>query len=181
MKHPLSLLEVVIGMALTAILLTTLFSSFRRIALSNQEIQKIYHATHWESVAYLRLTQIFETLEEEKGKYFLYTGPHPQSNQDALHLIFDNGIDPNPDFCGIIQGSLIWDKDNNLTLITENIRKEVFLKGVKEMELRFFDPKKRDWVDHWHNERLPPMVRLTVNEKSFYFTLPRARRLIEVS
>jgi len=118
----------------------------------------------------------------------LYTKRFEKEKQDSLVIIFDNGIDPDPNYSGSIMGRLFIDDKKNLTLaswpLNENKvtswRTEILLKNVKSFELEFLERKQsgndskkeviknvnKDYV--WRSQHMqsqieaPCMVRLKV-------------------
>ncbi|NGX38575.1 MAG: hypothetical protein K1000chlam2_01749 [Chlamydiae bacterium] len=166
-KHPLSLLEVTIGLALTAILLTALFSSYRHLVQTNHRIKTVREEKHWEYVTHLRLNQIFENLQE--GTLF--------TQDQTLHFFFNNGIDSHPEYCGDIEGTLSVE-DKTFQLVLKDTRKEVFLKKAKNFSMQFFDTKKKELVSEWNEEYLPPIIFLHISGKTFTFLIPNASKEI---
>ena len=169
LKRSFSLLEIAIGMALTAILLSALFTCFRNITISNAQVQKIRAEKHWSYVAQLRLRQVFEAMETA---YF-------DDESHMLYFTLNNGVDPDPRYCGPIKGTLA--SPLCLTLISKEneMRKEPFCSS--KCSYAFFDPKKKEWRSTWSDKQvLFPLIRLKINGETLTFSLPKADRSIHL-
>lgn len=169
MKRPLSLLEVAIGMALTAILLTALFSTFRQLVQTNASVQKIRNERHWTYVTHLRLGQIFETTTDIR-----------LTDSNTLIVLFNNGIDPEPAFCGQL-GSTLFIKDDKLTFkmaSPKGTRFEPLCDNVKDLSFSFYDTKAKKWVNEWKGGPLCAAIAVTINDETFSYTLPHAERRV---
>jgi prepilin-type N-terminal cleavage/methylation domain-containing protein len=185
-KRALTLLEVMISLVLASILLTTLFSFYKQLFFSRAEIQKSKELILDRILMQERLSQIFAKvvpeIEEEKGLIF-YTSEKPSTLSDALCFVYDNGIDPNPSFCGLLKGTLYLSKEKNLTLQTWPGREEILLDSVEALQFSFFDLEKKQWKQEWLGEKegLPAMIKLTLKNKQkeeFVFFLPDAYKKI---
>lgn len=171
-KKYLTLLEVFIGLGLTALLLTALFSNFSQIVKTNIKVQKAKGETHWTFVTQMRLAQVFETVDENSDFY---------AKEGILSFSFHNGIDPEGAFSQEVSGTLQLDPQKEFCLQIRGEegkeRKEVFVKQVDTFSLLFFDPTKKKWVSTWNKEDpLPPLIRIVVLKKEFNFILPKANR-----
>ena len=176
-KRFLSLLEVSIGLALTALLLTSLFSSFRHLIQANVKIQNAHNERHWTFITQLRLGQIFETLEDahEEKNFFMH--------DRGIRFVFNNGVDREANFCEKIQGVLLCEENCFcLVLIGHDgkTRKEIFKKNVQELHFRFYDLN-HGWVTEWTQKDLPPIIQIQVEKESFYFSIPKADQTLVIS
>jgi len=173
-KRPLSLLEVTIGLTLTAILLTALFSSFRQIIQTNVKLQKARNEMHGYFVLQMRLSQVFESVQNSRL----------QGSETSIHFSFDNGIDPEPEFCQKVAALFVAnEKELSLKLQskTGKERKEIFLKSPKSLSFSYFDPKEKTWVKKWNNKTLPPQIKIEMGKEKWTFLLPRANQKIVYS
>ncbi|NGX39991.1 MAG: hypothetical protein KR126chlam1_01331 [Chlamydiae bacterium] len=181
MKRPFSLLEVAIGLTLTAILLSTLFSCFRQIVQSNGKLEKAHSEMHWRIISQLRIKQVFENLDATEGTALFFTGKHQDFHGDVLQFTFDNGADPDPHFCCEIEAVLVRDLDDNFCLVTYSDegekRKEIFQSNIEKFSITFFDPETKKWTSEWSKALLPPILKIVANEESFYFSLPHSQRI----
>lgn len=177
MKRTLSLLEVMISVALASILLTMLFSSFRELMQTNAKLSKMHQEKHWEYVLNIRLNQIFEGIHSDA----LFTTEHYRDTQ-ALHFMFNNGLDADPKFCQDLDGFLFLDKEKELCLVIQSKdgseRKEIFVKNGKDYSLQFFDPLSKKWVSDWSQTILPPIAQIAICGKTFQFVLPHGNRMV---
>jgi len=180
MKRPLSLLEVMIGVVLASLLLTTLFSSFRELMQTGAKLTKMHQERHWEYVLHVRLNQLFEAIDSDA---LFTTEPYQDIAPKALHFIFDNGVDANPKFCQKLDGYLFLNQDRALCLVLQaqdgTERKEILVKNGKDYSLKFFDPLSKKWVGSWVQTVLPSFVQMTICGKTFQFILPHGNRMVQ--
>ncbi|HEY5259915.1 MAG TPA: DUF1494 domain-containing protein [Rhabdochlamydiaceae bacterium] len=162
MKSPFTLIEVMIGLSLSAIVLAFLFQFYTTLSRSHLELAKSKEEVLSAQRVQLRLNQVFGAVSEP---FYLEKG--------ALVFDFDNGIDPNPHFCGPVTGMLYLDEKKQLSLVTwshlKEPRREVLVPTVSTYELSFFDQiDKKAWVSQWKKE-VPAMTKLVVNDHTFVF------------
>jgi len=184
-KRLLSLLEVAIGLALTAILLTALFSNFRQLIQTNVEVQKVRQDMHWKLVTQMRLGQVLEAVEEQ-GSLFSFNTRIPNHDEQALWLTYDAGFDPDPEFCGKTRAFLSCNsqKDFCLTSFSKKgkTRVEVFMKNAKNLSFSFFDPKTKEWISSWEKASdLPPLIKIHISSEEFTFIIPKAEKKVSFS
>lgn len=169
-RRNLSLLEVSIGLALTAILLTALFSSYRQIIQTNLYVQKAREEIHSRAVVQLRLREIFESIVEKEF--------YSDADKSTLFFTYDNGIDPDPAFCKELKGTLFFNDKGELVLLSENkggkSREEILFE--KKGTIHFFDPEAKEFLLEWKKDYLPPFLKITTDKTSFTFFLPKANR-----
>ena len=133
-----------------------------------------------------RLQDLFTSLTRPSTGSSLYTQSFPKEELESLVAYFDNGVDPDPAFSGVLLGRIFLDGKKNLCLASWPIdseknrtwRKEVLLSKVTDFSLEFLgekreaDPKIRSvtaqvgWHPRWLKGRkdLPSMVRLNVKQ-----------------
>lgn len=162
MKRAFTLIEVMIGLSLSAVLLAFLFQFYTTLSKSHLELAKSKEEVLSAQRVQLRLDQVFGAVSQS-----FYT------EKGALIFNFDNGIDPDPHFCGPVTGMLYLDEKEQLSLVTwshlKEPRKEILVPKVTSYRLSFFDQiDKKTWVSQWKKE-VPVMTKLVVNEKTFLF------------
>lgn len=176
MKRPFSLLEICIGLALTTILLTALFNGFRQLMVSGAEIERTRSELHPYLLFPLRMQQIFDAMPSNA---LCYTDPHEEAKGSALYLTFLNGVDPEPEFCGEVEGVLFQNKENEIVLKLNNERTETLFTPRKSFSIEFFDPKEKTRISEWKKEVLPPFIYIQVQDKEYAFLLPKAHHEAE--
>ncbi len=185
MKRPFSLLEVTIGLVLTAILLTTLFSSFRHMVQSSAKVEKVREEMHWRFITQLRLKQVFEHLSSDSSTILFYTGSHRNFDHEVLRFTFHNGVDPDPSYCEEIEAILTCDDQRNFSLYTYSTtgahRRQIFAVDVSHFDLSFFDPEKKCWESSWSHEYLPPVIKIVVDEEVFLFPIDKSTAAAQYS
>lgn len=185
-KRSLTLLEVIIALVLAAILLSTLFTFYRNLFVTRSQIQTSKNISLQRVLTQERLTQIFGKLlsevEEEKGVIF-YTAGHNKALSLILYFAYDNGIDPDPQYCGTVKALLYLSLEKKLTLLTLPAREEILLEDVDSLFFAFFDIKEKSWQNSWVSEagKLPAMIKLLINEDPIVFFLPDASKKITIN
>ena len=161
-KHHMTLLEVLIALALLAILLTSLMGIYqqmntieRKISISRQENFRYLYLQY-------RLGQVLPNVVEDEaiGKeidFAFYTsssGPI-QPNTESLVFIYDNGIDGNPLFSNHVIGKLFLDTKGRFCLATwpsfkeysdinPPMRLEVLMEDIHELSFAFYRAPKKE-------------------------------------
>jgi hypothetical protein len=96
--------------------------------------------------------------------------PSFRTNKKHLYFQFENGIDPDPSFSGIIQGeiySLPEKKQMFLRLRPldkkkeKEFREEILATSIDSFEIVYFSKKESHWISSWKKEGLPPMIKLS--------------------
>lgn len=130
-----------------------------------------------------RLSSLFRnaTLSKGEDSSYFYSGEHIETKGKALYFTFDNGFDPDKDFCDQIEAVLFLNKEDDLCLLIQSKektqRRETLLKKAESLEFHFFDPLTLDWTKKWEEsqEGLPPLVKLSIKQDKkmidFAFTL----------
>lgn len=177
-KLPLSLLEITIAMSLVALLFSALFYGYQVMARKRINMQQKKQHLLLKNMMFTRLSQIFAKIsaqnesDEKNGEWIFVTIPSPAAHGLALVFTYDNGIDPDPAFCGNVRAMLYLSKQNALCLVTwssaKDPRKEVLLEQCAELRFEFFDVEQKKWIPNWEKDdiTLPSMVRLFVKEHS---------------
>ncbi|NGX45098.1 MAG: hypothetical protein K940chlam2_00240 [Chlamydiae bacterium] len=171
-KRPLSLLELVIGLSLTAILLSSLFTTFRHIAKESSVVQRIHGKTHEKAILQLRLQQIFNTLSKESKLKLL---------DNNLSFSYDNPYDLEANFCTLLGGDLGLSGSSlflSSTSPTNERREQKLFENVSEIRWEFYDLKTKKWSDTLKKKRVPLQIKLhlTLTDKQellFTFQLPK--------
>ncbi len=179
-KHPLTLLEVVIAISLTAMLLSFLFSSFRQISVANIKVQKSAEEVHARACVHLRIAQLLRSLEAKEGLAF-YTSPFPLGTGKALIMASPHTLDKNPAYCGKLKSVLYLNNDQELCLLTyskdeKEARNDILLTHVKEMSFQFFHPSQGKYQPEWEEESPPPIVKILLKQEkelTFSFIVPQ--------
>lgn len=120
----------------------------------------------------MRLEGLFSSIVPP---YLLYT------EHEALIVVFDNGIDPDPLFSGPVVGKLMLNEFRELTLSIQPVSTETGQKGSTRKEILFQGGAELSfftgtgWVADWSkkNKQLPLMIRLRLaNRENLAFFLP---------
>lgn len=191
-KKPFILLEVLIGLFLTGLMLTLLFTSISHVVKVEKRIEKARDLLSSRQHVQMRLQDIFLSIETQAS---FYTQTFPEESQESLVAVFHHGIDPDPSFCGDLLFRLFVDRDKNLNLALWPVedetlwRKEVLLADVKKVQFYFFGKKRAEegalpspydfsWHKSWKKEREEPplMIKLEITQKDttipFAFFIP---------
>lgn len=171
-RHPFTLLEIIIAIALASILLTFLFSTLRQTAIANSKIKTVQSVVHQRLCLQLRLSALFDVLEFERKKVEFYTAPHAESLGDALYFSYKQQVDADPQFIGTLNAVLFLKHPQKQLCLdtfstTGTARREIFLENLKELSFQFLDAQKGRWESHWAKEAdfSPALLKLIVTEK----------------
>jgi hypothetical protein len=173
-KRALSLLEIIIALALTAILVSVLFSFYRQSSVISLQLEQAKQKILSQEMFQERMAQVFNQvhLEAEKGDLPLYTSFFGDADGAVLNVSYDNGVDHQPEFCDTIKGMLYLNHKKEICFLMkskENLsRTEVFFDGVNELKFHFFDLEEKEWTSLWPKEKktLPAMIKMSLYLKS---------------
>lgn len=171
-KRPLSLLELIIGLSLTAILLSSLFASFRQISMSNASVQRAHGVVHERAFLQLRLEQMFRGLSKDTCL---------KKTEHGLTFTYKNFCDLEPDYCGSLQGKLLVQEGRLILFSTppnKDPRAQILFENVSDISWEFFDLKNKKWLLAPDKKQFPLQVKLTPTQKNdqthiFIFQLPQ--------
>jgi hypothetical protein len=187
-KKALVILEILIGLALLSIIVTVLFNTMKETARLEVSLEKMRGASFQKQKIQARLSDLFLSIANEE-RASLYTQIFPKEKKESLIAIFDNGIDPDPNFSGKVTGRIFLDVSKDLSLVTWGEgeineaapwRKELLFSNVEDFHFEFFDTTQQpySWVRKWPKERsnVPIMVRLYLTQgkeiSKYAFFLP---------
>lgn len=143
-KRPLTLLEVIISLSLTALLLTVLINSATRLFSTRARIESAKQEVLAKTLIQERLSTLFSELALHKGLPEKEPqGPLESLDGKTLTLFLENQIDPDPSFCGSIKGELFVESEALIFQLAgknDTVRKEILLEGVKSISFQFFAP-----------------------------------------
>jgi type II secretory pathway pseudopilin PulG len=187
-KRALTLLEVLIGLSLAGVLLTTLFSFYFQIFHTKIDLQKAKQVVEARAWTQQRLVQAFGRVvaEVEEGGLVFYTTVHPEALGPALVFYYDNGVDRDLNYCGEKKAMLYLNQKKQLTLLTWPKRREVLLENAASLRFSFYDLKQREWKEAWarEGEKLPAIIKMEIalskakQPSEFAFFLPDIARKI---
>lgn len=171
-RYPFTLLELIIGMALAAIVVSFLFSSFRYSSIGHSRIKMTQKAVHERLCFQTRLTQVFDQLQFENKKKEIYLASHPESHNDALYFSFHQEIDQDPHFIGVLDAVLFINFEKQLCLLSISpdgtSRRDVFFDNIESISFQFFDSQNTKWQPKWKKElpHAPTFLALIIKETS---------------
>ncbi len=190
-KHSLTLLEVCIAISLLGILLSSLWSMYRRW-MSTYQIQQ-EKQIHIHKILFLkqRLEQIATSLaaipaENEQETNTLFT---PKQNSEGLPTVcfsYQNLLDFDPSFNGKVWSLLYVDPHKRLCLATwapdHKTRVDILLDSISSLSFAYFDPQTNLWRDDWPEslEHLPLWMKLQVNGENSIDLLFRLQQSLEL-
>lgn len=198
-KKPFLLFEILIALSLMAILLSVLFSFMVQSLRVEKKMEQARAAILERQNLQIRLQDLFTTLSPQEGCPTLHTQLFPKEKKESLVVFFDNGIDPDPLFSGIVLGRIYLDEQNQLCLVywprettgSRQWRKEILFSDISDITFQFLaasespDIKsstqmKALWLDSWLKDKkgTPSIIRLTLKHKEtslqFAFRLPNS-------
>ncbi len=187
-----------IALSLMTLLLTLLFSFMAQNMKAGKQMEKARFAILERQNLQIRLQDLFTSLSRGHSRSPLYTQTFPKEEQESVVFLYDNGIDPDPLFSGVLIGRLYLDEQQNFCLSSWPVddaeerhwRKEILLSGVSRFAFQFLGEKKGNdpkikpvtahvgWYPYWKQEKtdLPSFIRLTIHQREkpllFAFRLP---------
>jgi hypothetical protein len=170
-KRPLSLLEVIIALALSAILLVTLFQFFHHLSVSNIQIQKSKGKILSRQCMHQRLSVAFNNLDIA-GKTTLYSSPEQVDGCPALVWKSSQEMDSDERFRGELTHMLYFIKKRGLCFSTWSqngaSRDEVLYDAPTSMTIHFFeDGSAAGWQTEWlKKDDVPSMIKLSLYEST---------------
>lgn len=198
-KKNFLLLEILIALSLMATMISLLFSFMVQSLRVEKKMEKARFAILERQNLHIRLQDLLTSLSPGNGLPALYSQKFPKEENESLVVFFDNGIDPDPLYSGIVRGRIYIDETHNLCLVYWPLeeekrrlwRKEILLSNVSKISLQFLGtgeisdmpghPKpKAVWDLFWPKEKteLPSLIRITLKQKEttlqFAFRLPNA-------
>ncbi|MDJ0652293.1 MAG: prepilin-type N-terminal cleavage/methylation domain-containing protein [Simkaniaceae bacterium] len=174
-KYSFTLMEVMIGFTLISLVLGMIFSSLYQEATLKRSIEKMEKAvmTHVEVQQFLDRVFANHLSSPLKGSQKpFYTKDDPRAK---LSITFDNGIDPNPLFCGEIEGILCIENNALVFKLKEGEsfeRTAVLRKEVNALSFEFLTNGDHGLETHstWSENRpfSPSFVKITLNRNEPY-------------
>lgn len=174
----MTLLELMIGLVLIGILLTTLFSCYKEILKKKATVLHLEMTIQEQEIFNQRLHLLFASLRPIQTTTQLYLYPHPDAVVPALVFHFENKLDRNKAFLGELQAMLFLDEKKCLFLSTwghdESIRSECLLEKIDTICYRFFDQNKKMWVENWPpiQQEHPVMVQVMITQEHNQISFP---------
>lgn len=195
-KSPFLLFEILIALSLMGILISLLFSFMTQSLRVEKKMERARATVLERQNIQMRLQDVFTSLSIQKDSA-IYTQLFPREEKLSLVVTFDNGIDPDPAFSGIVLGRIYLDNEKNLCLAiwpldpTKNRpwRKEILASKVLDFSFQFQTENKGKgagtqmqalWCVDWDQtqKNIPSMIRLTLKQDQstllFAFRLPNS-------
>jgi hypothetical protein len=183
-KKSFLLMEVCISLFLVGIILSCVFSFFSQIVLVEKKLKSAQKQVFQNQYIQTKLKHIFSqitTFSSSLGNTCFYSNKIDKT----LNIIYDNGIDPDPNFSGPVFGKFYINSKKDLifsTLAIKNkkkfLREENILENVENVKFSFLgeiddlDDKiyinklnnKLAWYNFWPKERdfLPSVINLSI-------------------
>jgi competence protein ComGC len=160
-KRTFTLLEIVVATCLLAILLSGLFTTFHHILKTHFEVKDKKQKAFQLELFQQRMKNLFSCQKK------VWIENHPDLNQSALHLIYEEKLDHDLARTGSQEG-IFYLQDKKLYFVSwteEGLpRIEVLLDQVDDLTCQLFDRKKREWVSAWPKqvEDNPIMILLDI-------------------
>jgi len=198
-KRPIVLMELLVALALIGLVLSLLLKFFSNTLRMDRKIDLLRHEIYAREHVVLRLTHVFTSILPRSALPDTTRAPLYTTKQQipALHIVFDNGIDPDPRFSGAVLGEIQLNEEGQLLLSLQPLsgpepaprRSELLLQQVKKLEFQFPIQHRPptapgtplfEWQNSWSKEKttLPSLIRILAKqgdqELAFAFQLPFA-------
>lgn len=177
-RRHMTLMEVLIALALTMILLSTLTYFYQDVSKMNTEYEKLrkegFQFTYVENRLANILPKAVPPTDKSKDFAFFTSGDANgflKMGQPSLIFAFDNGVELDKNFANHVVGRLCVNKDNQLVLATwpspnrwesvkqPPIKKEILMDNVDTLHFEFYVPPGKTYNPHsiepknaWHKE-----------------------------
>lgn len=155
-RHPFTLIETLIALALTALVVSFLTYFFHQISLLNQKGEELQQKSFKMRYIENRLSQVIPRIVEVKTPskdFYFFTAGDP----NGLIFTYDNFADKNKAFGNHVLGRLFVGEDHNLYLATwpsprrwaplstPPMKLEMLMAGVSDMQIEYFVPPDKGW------------------------------------
>ncbi len=161
-KRTFLLLEILVALSLMATLISVLFSFLVQSMKMESKMEKTRIALMERQNLQIRMQDLLTSLTSGGRSSPLYTQKFPKEEHTSLVALFDNGIDPEPDFSGAVVGRVYIDENHDLCLTywpSENAfsepteksrswRKEILFSNVSDLQLSFLSPDEKEHFQH---------------------------------
>lgn len=155
-KRAITLLEVLIATALTAILLSALTFFYRDLTVLNADVDRLYTVQFQQSYLQKRLASVLPKIVAPKPKqkdFYFFTSP--VNGQPSLVFVYDNEACLDRTYGSLVLGRIYLDSGGNLVLGTwpapsrwdvdpKEMKKEILMEQVETLGFRFYLPPERD-------------------------------------
>jgi len=112
-KRCFLLIEMLIALSMITAIFTVLFYSYSKIILTEKKLAKAKNAVFQRQYLQMKVADMITNLAKGPDEKYFYKKQN--NGQTKLTFYFDNHIDPNPDYSGVIKASLFV-KDSKLFL-----------------------------------------------------------------
>lgn len=194
-RREMTFLEVLIGLSLTLIILSTLFFFYRQVIEINTQVDKMQNKIFEKSYIEMHLAKVFShTLAPSHEHFYFFTSSFGE--EESLVFSYYNGAVLDKNFSNEVLGRLYVDKKGQLILATwpspkrwkmgeiPPIKKEILMTQVTGLSFEFYVPPEREWsrftkmksfirpAGEWHREwakdymQLPAMIKIHVSQKN---------------
>jgi len=163
-QHFITFIELLIAMALTSLVLSTLLYFYRDISWLNQDMEKSQHLAFRLSYVQNRLSDVLphaiSPRQEDKDNFFFFVShdTHGLLKPNSPNLVFTYNFGPNLDplFANHVLGRLYLDVHNNFRLSTfpspklwptgtlPKMKNEILLENVELLTFNFYVPPDKD-------------------------------------
>lgn len=171
-KKTFLLFEILIALSLMATLISILFSFMVQSMKVEKKMETARKAILERQNLQIRFQDLLTTLAPSVEAPPLYTQKFPAQEKESLIAVFDNGIDPDPLFSGMVMGRIYVDENHDLCLaywpyqaeeVSRPWRKEVLLSNVSDFSLSFLRPNstlgkiQAIWEPTWPKKIVKPL------------------------
>ncbi|MCB1084706.1 MAG: type II secretion system protein [Chlamydiia bacterium] len=137
-KYSFTLLEVVMGLSLIALILGFVMTSLFQQSYLKKNLSLAEEVVIARAFCQQRLDKLFATISSDPDISSTPLFTHQEKRFPTLNFTFNNGIDPNPDLSGEVHAKLVLEEDA-LKLIIEEVRTHILRNGVKGVTYEFLD------------------------------------------
>lgn len=183
-RRSFTFIEIVISLALVGSIFFFLSLNLKNLVVTRAKVMPLKEHILRKNQMTLKLHRVFTEIcldpTKSGGNFFTFQAPLNPSPILIFH--FDNSVDINPHFTGIVKGSLHLENDHLFLSLKsfegKEVEKLLLFSQVKALNFSFFDAKEKRWLSHWSKEctYFPLLIKisLSLDDKdeifSFYTT-----------
>lgn len=164
-RRAFSLIEILVGLALTAIVISFCLGYLRQLTTTNLKAKALKREVVVREIAFLKLSRIFSEIDHTT--YPMRTQPDPNAKKDAFFFSFEQA-QPDLKLSQFLNAKLYLNRRNEIRLEMTGAsgvqQDELLLDKVSDLSFSFFCPEEKCWLSEWplKKEGTPSLIKITV-------------------
>ena len=164
-RRTLTLIEVLVGLALAAIVISFSLGYLRQLSTSNLKSKILKREVLAREIAFIKLSQVFSQMDHTV--YPMRTQRHSEATKEALVFSFEQD-QPDPHLSQYLNAELYLNRRNEVRLEVfgaNGVRQnDIILDKVADLSFAFFCSEEKRWLSEWPLEKklLPSLLKITI-------------------